>query len=398
LCHQIQPDGLGTDASFTAGFQIDASTPLGQRVAYGPFDIDRGRQSIMRAASGLNPRQAGHIQQSAICGSCHTLYTNSLDAQGKVVGRLAEQTPYLEWRRSSYVDSDPCQSCHMPVEPEPAAVSNVLGIPREHFSRHSFRGGNFFMLGIFARHAAELSVTAPAAALEGTLKRTREHLQTQAARVEIRSAAIAGRELVAEVAIRNLAGHKLPTAYPSRRAWIRFRVRDADGQTLFESGALRPDGSIAGNANDVDAARYEPHYTRITEASQVQIYEGILADPEGAVTTGLLTAVRYIKDNRILPDGFAKAGAPADIAVKGDAATDAGFDAGVDVITFAVPLESVAAPVTVEAELWYQPIGFRWARNLEHLAAAEPRTFVRLYKANAADSAIRLAGAAIRLP
>lgn len=108
--------------------------------------------------------------------------------------------------------------------------------------------------------------------------------------------------------------------------------------------------------------------------------------------------MRYIKDNRILPDGFAKAGAPADIAVKGDAATDAGFDAGVDVITFAEPLESVAAPVTVEAELWYQPIGFRWARNLEHLAAAEPRTFVRLYKANAADSAIRLAGAAIQLP
>jgi hypothetical protein len=33
----------------------------------------------------------------------------------------------------------------------------------------------------------------------------------------------------------------------------------------------------------------------------VQIYEAVMAGPDGAVTTGLLTAVRFVKDNRLLP-------------------------------------------------------------------------------------------------
>ncbi len=44
--------------------------------------------------------------------------------------------------------------------------------------------------------------------------------------------------------------------------------------------------------------RFEPHYAEIRNAGQVQIYEAIMADSKGAVTTGLLHAVRYLKDNR----------------------------------------------------------------------------------------------------
>ena len=72
-----------------------------------------------------------------------------------------------------------------------------------------------------------------------------------------------------------------------------------------------PKGQIAGNDNDADATRFEPHYNEIKAADQVQIYESIMVDQAGAVTTGLLTAVRYVKDNRLLPRGFDKRTADA---------------------------------------------------------------------------------------
>ena len=49
-----------------------------------------------------------------------------------------------------------------------------------------------------------------------------------------------------EIAIRNLAGHKLPTAYPSRRVWLHVSVRDPSGGRVFESGALREDEASRG--------------------------------------------------------------------------------------------------------------------------------------------------------
>jgi hypothetical protein len=47
----------------------------------------------------------------------------------------------------------------------------------------------------------------------------------------------------------------------------------------------------------------------------------------------------------------------------------------------------------VRAELWYQPIGFRWAHNLEPYQAAEPQRFFRYYESEARRSAVVLAGA-----
>ena len=148
---------------------------------------------------------------------------------------------------------------------------------------------------------------------------------------------VAGSEISFAVHVENLTGHKLPTAYPSRRAWLHVVVAAADGHILFESGKLNPDGSIAGNANDADAARYSPHYTRITAPDQVEIFEPILGDSQGHVTTGLLSSTQYLKDNRILPTGFDKKTAPAEIAVRGKAADDAGFTAGSSTTQYASP-------------------------------------------------------------
>jgi len=115
--------------------------------------------------------------------------------------------------------------------------------------------------------------------------------------------------------VEDVSGHKIPTGYPSRRVWIHFLVRERNGHTVFESGALTAQGLIQGNDNDADAGRYEPHYNEISSGEQVQIYESIMGDRQGVPTTGLLSAVRFLKDNRLLPVGFNKNTAGPDIAV-----------------------------------------------------------------------------------
>ena len=71
--------------------------------------------------------------------------------------------------------------------------------------------------------------------------------------------------------------------------------------------------------NDVDGARYEPHYEEITGNGQAQIHELIMVDSADDVTTGLLHGVRYVKNNLMLPAGFDKAAAEVDVAVHGAA-------------------------------------------------------------------------------
>jgi len=126
---------------------------------------------------------------------------------------------------------------------------------------------------------------------------------------------------------------------------------------------------------------------------QVQIYEDIMQDQAGLVTTGLLHAVGYLKDNRLLPSGFDKKTAPPEIAVMGEAANDDSFTAGEDQVQYSVWIGNGQGPYSVEAELWYQPIGFRWAHNLLRYNAMEPQRFVRYYDSLSSSSAIMLARA-----
>jgi hypothetical protein len=123
-----------------------------------------------------------------------------------------------------------------------------------------------------------------------------------------------------------------------------------------------------------------------------------MVDRADAVTTGLLRGVRYVKDNRLLPRGFDKQTAAADVAVHGAAATDADFVAGGDRVRYRVDLGAAPrGPVRVTVELLYQSIGYRWAENLRGYDSAETRRFVRYYDDNAAVSASVLATAATEI-
>lgn len=393
LCHQMTAKNLGTAASFTGGYVIDSSIPIEQRPIYGPFPVDHGLRSVMHSVTGFQQTEGAHIRQSEMCATCHTLYTTARGPDGAALGRFPEQVPFQEWQHSRYAAEQSCQSCHMPAIVEPTAIASVLAAPREGARRHSFVGGNFFVLRMLNRFRAELGVEAPASEMEAAARGTLSHLRDSSARLAIERAAVQEGRLVVDIAVENLSGHKLPTAYPSRRVWISLTIRDADGRVVFTSGGLGPTGAISGNDNDEDPSRFEPHYRQITRASQVQIYESILADPSGAVTTGLLKAVRYAKDNRLLPRGFDKATAGADIAVHGDAADDPDFAGGSDRVQYAIDTAGARGPLTIEAELLYQPIGFRWADNLRAYKAVETNRFVSYYDAMSSGTAAPLARA-----
>jgi len=364
---------------------------MGQRQILGPHDIDDGRTRIMHSASGFEPRQAAHLDTSEFCATCHTLFTHALGPNGEVLGELPEQVPYLEWKHSEYRDTKTCQDCHMQVVEQATPISSVLGEPRADFSRHSFRGGNFWMPRVFNRYRDELGVKALPQELESMARQTLKHLTSDSSRISIKSVSVLGNNLEVALSIDNLAGHKLPTAYPSRRVWIRVMVTDSEGKPVFESGGFQKDGSIEGNDNDSDPTRYEPHHELIDDPEDVQIYEVIMVDHQDKVTTGLLAGVRYIKDNRLLPKGFDKRTADPDIAVHGRAALDSNFQSSGDQIKYRADIGTAKGPFTVLAELWYQPISFRWATNFGDYDEPEPQRFQSIYKSMSDSTATILA-------
>ena len=392
VCHQVQPDGLGEESSFTGGFMISEQVPEEGRSVFGPFEPDEGGAGIMHSATGFRPEEGLHVQGSELCASCHTLFTHSLREGGGEGPEFPEQGPYLEWRASSFAaEQESCQDCHMPAVREEVPVTRVLGRARADVSRHVFQGGNFFMLRMLNRYREELGVAALPQEMALAADRTEAHLRSSTASVGIQSARLEGDRLLIDVSVQNQAGHKFPTAYPSRRAWLHVAVDDRDGRRVFDSGAFAANGSIVGNDHDEDGSRYEPHYAEISDATQVQVYEAVMVDEGGEVTTGLMSAERWVKDNRLLPAGFDRSRADARVGVHGAATSDASFTSGGDEVRYRVDVSPSAGPFTVIVELWFQPIGYRWAQNLGEYDSFETDRFVRYYESMAAASALVVA-------
>src|SRR6185369_10830649 len=289
VCHQISSEHLGTRESFNGEFVIKPTPESGVRPIFGPYRVDAGRKTIMRSVSGFAQEEAPHIKQSELCATCHTLITTAFGPNGQVVGSLPEQMNYQEWRHSDFAREErSCQSCHMPSVAGPIRAASVLGETRDSLARHVFVGSNAYMVRLLNRYRHELGVMALPSELEATANATVRQLQRDTAELTVSPPTLTAGTLAFDVDIRNLTGHKLPTGYPSRRLWLHVTVKNERGERVFESGAFSSAGSIAGNDSDTDARRFEPHYDEISAPDQVQIYESILGDVNGAVTTGLL--------------------------------------------------------------------------------------------------------------
>ena len=376
---------LGARESFNGNFVVAPPT-ADKRRAFGPQNPDAGRRRIMHSVTGFEQEEATHIRDSELCATCHTLITEAFGPDGAVIGSLPEQMNYQEWRHSAFfAEKRSCQSCHMPTAQGPVRVASVLGDYQDTLSRHTFVGGNAFMLRLLNRYRHELGVTATSAELDASARATIRQLENDTATVAIDQAIAAEGTLAIDVFVRNLTGHKFPTGYPSRRAWLHVTVRDAAGGVLFESGRVTDAGLIEGNDNDTGADAFEPHHLQITSPQEVQIYESIMGTPAGRPTTGLLQATQYLKDNRLLPRGFDKQTAEREIGVFGAAATDADFTGNGDRVQDPV---AVRNPATVEVELRYQPIAYRWAQNLGQYDANEPRSFLGYFNSLASFSSV----------
>ncbi len=377
LCHQIEAENFGQKPSFTGGFLIDSDTEKGSRIAYGPYPTDANFIAVMQGVSGFVPTQSEHLKQAGMCGTCHNLYTPYLDENNQIAGEFPEQMIYDEWANSDYRDGN-CQDCHMPLAQGGVQLSTTGGPKRSPFLQHIFVGGNAYMSRVFQQNTEALQTAATQDHFEVIASHAQDQIEEQTAVLSINEAAVEGDQLHAEISIQSKVGHKFPAGFPSRRAWLHIQIFDKDNVLVFESGAFTEDGKIVENDNDLDALRYEPHYTEVTSSEQVQIYEAIMLDTTGAVTTTLLRGASYAKDNRILPTGFDLVQVNADIAPYG-IATDSDFAPGGDSVVVNVPLNNANGPYTISVELLYQTIGYRWAENITGQETTEARLFADVY-------------------
>ena len=360
LCHQITETG-----SESGEYVVDIYTNKVDRPAFGGY-LDP-IQEPMQVNVEFTPQQGTHMGTSEFCGHCHDLRTPILDDTGVATGDyFPEQMAYSEWESSDFQTGGslekPCQGCHMPeVDGVVISVLPVWLTARDQFNRHDMLAANTLMQEILDANRDALGVTAQG--FDQAIERNRAFLQT-AATVEIISPVLDSGELTLDVKVTNLSGHKLPTAYPSRRMFIHLLVEDADtGAVLFESGKLNSDGSIVGDALDSNPLTYEPHYDEISDQSQVQVYEPIMKGLDGSVTHTLLRATGYLKDNRIPPSGFDKLAVSDDVAVLGLALNDADFIGGSDSVTYRVSA-GASTNLKVTAELKYQTLSFGHLQNL----------------------------------
>ena len=348
VCHQISAGNLATPASFTGGFEINQDSEI-----YGPHE-DPFRMPMLHH-TGLIATASQHILQSALCGTCHTVITPTLDRDGRVVGELVEQAPFLEWLSSDYSRSGrSCQSCHLPVLRERSGATDAQYIahrppggwfpptrPRSPFGLHFFAGGNAQMLRLLSRSDRDNE-----SALHATADRAEKNLRSALA---LRATAgVETRMLRVTVDVLNRTGHKLPTGFPSRRIWLHVTAFSADGRRIFESGGLD------GQTGRLIADQFQPHRAVISKPEQVLIYQAVMADREDRPTSSLLRGASYLKDNRLLPVGF-DAGSEPRVRPAG-VSTDEGFRPGFHRVLYEIPIARAIVPKLVQIEALYQSV------------------------------------------
>lgn len=378
-CHTI-----GTD-SFGLGFSGHIFYDTTRRI-FGPYQ--NPPVGPMQLYTGFTPTYSEHMHRSQVCASCHTLITEVADLNGAHTGEtFVEQATYHEWLNSSFNNAQPCQSCHMPQIKGPVVIANgyINLPPRSPFNKHYFQGANLTMLELIKQNRERLQVSVSTASFDSTIAVTKMLLES-AVQLDVQSLGYTTDmdSLIVKVTVRNKSGHKFPSGYPSRRAFISLLMTDeASGDTLFHSGRIQPDQEVFGN--DLP---YEPHHQWITADNQVQIYEMVMGDVNSNVTTVLERANTHLKDNRIPPTGFQTTHYTYDtVKIVGEAADDVDFNrsgslqgTGSDIIYYRLPVNGLSGgSVQVKAAVHYQTMPPRYFTEMFSFHSPEIDTFRSMY-------------------
>ena len=365
---------------------------------YGPYGAE-GDPAIfsqpMYQFVGFQPEYGAHVAESELCAGCHSLITNTVDLDGEYTGNtFIEQSTYHEWLNSIYAEEGEnnreCQSCHFPRIQDPVVISSNYAFlePRTPYGQHYMVGGNTFMLELMKNRINELGISATEEDFDAVIARTMNLLTQQTLEMEITELGADDDSLSYELKLTNLSGHKFPSGYPARRAFIEFLVEADNGDTLFHSGAIQNDFEVYGQN-----ATYEPHYTKITSEDQVQIYEMVIGDVNGDVTTVLERADEYIKDNRLTPIGFTMSHEVYDTTiVAGTALLDTNFNfeegeegSGSDRIIYKAPMSGYEGNVNVTARVHYQSVPPKWNAEMFMFTTPEIDSFREMYNTEGAD-------------
>lgn len=251
-CHSIQEvnSKLGNGSYVMAvpavmvdenGKRVPGMVPDAEILAH----LDRHSKAVMQKI----------YQSPEFCSACHKANLPVMLNDYKWIRAFSA---YDEWQGSKYSKQNPlvfytadyttCQGCHMKREainlPDPGAKKGML-------ASHRWLAGNTAVPFYYG--------------FDEQLKRTTEFLQTgNYLNVDVFGLKVAGsdaliaplgsvaftvppkRMLETYVVIQSkLIGHSLiPEVRDLYEAWVSFKVTDAAGKTVYESGYLRPDGTL----------------------------------------------------------------------------------------------------------------------------------------------------------
>ena len=422
-CHQLSEDSTGF--SFSGHLYFDSA------IIYGPYGIGEDEPPLysipMQTYSGYTPMHGQHIVESTVCADCHTLLTHSVDLDGNFTGDMfVEQATYHEWVNSAFsgegVDlpqgsedlEESCQSCHMPRISDPVIISSGYAFlePRTPYGLHTLVGGNTTMLEIMRDNVEGLGLTASEEQFDSTISRTMNMLLERTIDLDIIESEFSseiGKHRI-KVLLKNKAGHKFPSGYPSRRAFVELIV-DFEGDTLFHSGKLDQSGSSIIGSDELGLTDYERHHDVITDESQVQIYELVATDVSTSPTNILMRAAIAVKDNRLVPFGFSMNHTAYDTTrVEGDALLDPNFNfsdgefgTGSDIISYELPLDVTSgipdlSSAEVTVNVYYQSMPPRWIESMFDYNSEQPvADFQALFEEHG-SSAVLIASATEYLP
>lgn len=376
-CHQIDPQNLGTQSSYSGGYKIDTT-----RLIYGPYQNPLTQPMINFV--NFRALYSQHVNNSELCATCHTLFTPYFDDNNQIAGYFPEQTPYIEWKNSNFESSGTeCQTCHMPATQDSIDISTIPAfhtVKHSPYYKHEFVGGNRMMLTMLKNNIDSLGVTASVENFDSTLSRIKTNFLSRTALLDIE--VIPGSDSIdINVQTTNLTGHKLPTGIPFRRMWIHIKVMNENSEVIFESGKWGSDGEVFGHSTP-----FEPHYDIIRAQDQIQIFEGVLIDVNGQVTQTLLRAADYVKDNRIPPAGFTTSHVSYDSIKITGINGDENFNklanvegTGSDIVTYRI--DPVAnGELTITAELCYQTMKPAAIQNLASVGLSESIKFLEMWE------------------
>lgn len=375
-CHMMSAEGLGELNSGVINYDTT-------RTIYGPFPGPFS--GPMMEFLGYTPTYAPHIQDAGLCASCHSLLTETHDLEGNNLGtKFVEQATYQEWQNSFYEEEQSCQHCHIPQLEEEIVISSGYSFleGRSPFGRHDLVGANTLMLELMRVNKEELDIQASDGDYLQTIEKTFDMLQAQSLDLTLDYQNESADSLFFALELKNKAGHKFPSGYPSRRATVEFVVTSETGDTLFQSGVHEPNFEVKGHD-----ANYENHYDIINSEDQVQIYEFVIGDVNGDPTTVLTRGAIALKDNRLTPLGFTTTHQVYDTTrIVGAADFDPNFNkdngtegTGKDSLFYHIPLNGYFGAVNVSAKVWYQSLPPAWMTEMFAETTPEIETFRTMF-------------------